>query len=191
MSDKKFDIVNPQHSELTDRIVDDIKRGVSRRDVMRTLLAGGMLASTAGGLLTHAGTAFAQTPKKGGKIRVAVGAGSTADTLDPAKGGNIADYVRHFMFYNCLTTIDTKLTPQMALAESVSTKDGALWTIKLRKDVRFHDGKPLTSADVVYSLTAPQESCHRIQSQGGGRRVRGNQGDRPERTPDQAEFSEC
>ncbi len=40
----------------------------------------------------------------------------------------------------------------MALAESISTKDGALWTIKLRKDVRFHDGKPLTSADVVYSL---------------------------------------
>ena len=152
MSDKKFDIVNPQHADIGDRIADDIQRGVSRRDVMRTLLAGGMLASTAGGLLTHAGTAFAQTPKKGGRIRVAVGAGSTADTLDPAKGGSIADYVRHFMFYNCLTTIDTKLAPQMELAESVSSKDGALWTIKLRKDVRFHDGKPLTSADVVYSL---------------------------------------
>ena len=26
------------------------------------------------------------------------------------------------------------------------------WTVKLRKDVHFHDGKPLTSADVVYSL---------------------------------------
>jgi peptide/nickel transport system substrate-binding protein len=152
MSDKKFDTCNTQHSEISDRIVDDLKRGVTRRDVMRTLLAGGMLASTAGGLLTHAGTAYAQTPKKGGKIRVAVGAGSTADTLDPAKGGTIADYVRHFMFYSCLTTIDTKLVPQMALAESITTKDGALWTVKLRKDVRFHDGKPLTSADVVYSL---------------------------------------
>jgi peptide/nickel transport system substrate-binding protein len=153
MSDKKFDIVIPQHAEISDRIVDDLKRGVSRRDVMKTLLAGGMLASTAGGLLTHAGTAFAQTPKKGGKIRVAVGAGSTADTLDPAKGGSIADYVRHFMFYNGLTTIDSKLAPQMELAESITTKDGVLWTIKLRKDVRFHDGKPLTPADVVYSLT--------------------------------------
>lgn len=152
MSDRKFNIVNPQHSEIDDRIVDDLKRGISRRDVMQKLLAGGMLASTAGGLLTYAGTAFAQTPKKGGKIRVAVGAGSTADTLDPAKGGNIADYVRHFMFYNRLTSIDTKLTPQMELAESVTTKDGVLWTVKLRKDVNFHDGKPLTSADVVYSL---------------------------------------
>jgi peptide/nickel transport system substrate-binding protein len=141
-----------QHSEIGDRIVDDLRRGVTRRDVMKTLLAGGMLASTAGGLLTHAGTAFAQTPKKGGKIRVAVGAGSTADTLDPAKGGSIADYVRHFMFYNRLTAIDNKLAPQMELAEAITTKDGALWTVKLRKDVHFHDGKPLTSADVVYSL---------------------------------------
>jgi peptide/nickel transport system substrate-binding protein len=152
MSDKKFETVNPQHSEISDRIITDLKGGVSRRDVMKTLLAGGMLASTAGGLLTHAGTAFAQTPKVGGKIRVAVSTGSTADTLDPAKGGNMADYVRHYMFYNGLTTMDTKLAPQMELAESFDTKDATLWIVKLRKDVRFHDGKPLTSADVVYSL---------------------------------------
>jgi peptide/nickel transport system substrate-binding protein len=56
------------------------------------------------------------------------------------------------MFYSCLTTIDAKLTPQMSLAESMTTKDGVLWTVKLRRGVSFHDGKPLTSADVVYSL---------------------------------------
>jgi hypothetical protein len=39
VSDKKFEIVNLQHSEITDRIADDLRRGVSRRDVMRTLLA--------------------------------------------------------------------------------------------------------------------------------------------------------
>lgn len=126
--------------------------GVSRRDVMRGLLAGGMMSTTAGVLLTHAGAAFAQTPRKGGRIRVAAGTSSTSDTLDPAKGGSITDYVRHFMFYNGLTTIDANLTAQMELAESIETKDARTWTIKLRKDVRFHDGKPLTSADVVYSL---------------------------------------
>ena len=152
MSDTKIDIVIPPHSALNDNVMGDLKRGSTRRDVMRQLMAGGVIASTAGSLLTHTGAAFAQTPKKGGKIRVAVGAGSTADTLDPAKGGGIADYVRHYMFYNCLTTIDTKLAPQMELAESISTKDAALWTVKLRKDVRFHDGKALTPADVVYSL---------------------------------------
>ncbi len=152
MSDTKLDIVISPHSALNDSVIGDMKRGSTRRDVMRQLVAGGVLTSTAGSLLTHTGAAFAQTPKKGGKIRVAVGAGSTADTLDPAKGSGIADYVRHYMFYNCLTTIDTKLAPQMELAESITSKDGALWNVKLRKDVRFHDGKPLTSADVVYSL---------------------------------------
>ncbi|MRV71727.1 ABC transporter substrate-binding protein [Duganella sp. FT92W] len=152
MSNKETNIILPQHAAVSDLIVDDLKRGTSRRDVMRTLLAGGMMAATAGGLLTHAGEAFAQTPKKGGRIRVAVGASSTADTLDPAKGGTIADYVRHYMFYNGLTTIDTKLGAQMELAESMTTKDAVTWTVKLRKDIRFHDGKPLTPADVVYTL---------------------------------------
>jgi peptide/nickel transport system substrate-binding protein len=139
MSDNTFDAAGVPHN-------------ATRRDVMRTLLAGGMLASTAGGLLTFPGAAQAATPRKGGRIRVAMGSGSTADTLDPARGSTIADYVRHFMFYSCLTTIDTKLAPQMALAESIDGKDGTLWTVKLRKDVRFHDGKPLGAADVVYSL---------------------------------------
>ena len=46
-----------------------------------------------------------------------------------------------------------QLAPRMALAESFDTSDALNWNIKLRKDVLFHDGKPLTSADVVYSLT--------------------------------------
>ncbi len=36
MSGRKFDI-NPQHAEIGDRIVDGLKGGVSRRDVMHTL----------------------------------------------------------------------------------------------------------------------------------------------------------
>jgi peptide/nickel transport system substrate-binding protein len=137
----------------TDTIPREAGSGVTRRDAMRTLLAGGMMTATAGGLLTFASPALAEIPKKGGRIRVAAGASSTADTLDPAKGGTIIDYVRHYMFYNGLTTIDAKLGAQMELAESITTKDAVTWNVKLRKDVRFHDGKPLTPADVVYSLT--------------------------------------
>lgn len=152
MSDKQLDMVIPEQFEIGENVTDDLRRGTTRRDVMRRLMAAGMMASTAGGLLTHAGMAVAQTPKRGGRIRVAVAAGSTSDTLDPARGTTIADYVRHYMFYNGLTTIDTKMAPQMALAESLNTKDAVNWVVKLRTDVRFHDGKPLTSADVVYSL---------------------------------------
>ncbi len=126
--------------------------GVSRRDVMRLLASGGMMATTAGGLLTAAGNAFAQTPKKGGRIRAASLSSSTADTLDPAKGALSTDYTRAFMFYSGLTQLDATLTPQLALAEEIRNSKATVWNIKLRKDVRFHDGKPLTATDVVYSL---------------------------------------
>lgn len=140
------------HQHLVERISEDLGGGVSRRDVLRALLASGVLATTAGGLLTAASSAYAQTPRRGGRLKVAVQSGSNADTLDPAKGSTTVDYMRAYTFYNSLTTLDTKLAPQMSLAESFASKDALLWTVKLRRDVRFHDGKPFTSADVVYSL---------------------------------------
>lgn len=140
------------HQDLMERIAEDLGRGVSRRDVLRAMLASGILATTAGGLMTAASSVYAQTPRRGGRIKVAVSTGSTADTLDPARGSNFGDYTRHYTFYNGLTVLDEKLAPQMSLAESFSTDDALLWSVKLRKDVRFHDGKPFTSADVVFSL---------------------------------------
>ncbi|UYG02581.1 ABC transporter substrate-binding protein [Halomonas sp. LR3S48] len=126
--------------------------GLSRRDVLRGMAAGTVLAATAGGLMTGASSAFAETPQRGGRIKVASATSSTADTLDPAKGGNYTDYCRHFMFYNGLTTLDDTLVPQMSLAESFDTDDAQSWVVKLRGDVVFHDGQPFTSVDVVYSL---------------------------------------
>jgi peptide/nickel transport system substrate-binding protein len=133
---------------------DEVKNGgFSRRDMMRVMAAGSMLATGAGELLAGARSAFAApAPKKGGKIRVAYDVGSTADTMDPAKGSAGSDYIRFFMFYSGLTQLDASLTPQMNLAEALDTSDAKTWVIKLRKGVAFHDGKALTPADVVYSL---------------------------------------
>ncbi|WP_345817248.1 ABC transporter substrate-binding protein (plasmid) [Paraburkholderia sp. PREW-6R] len=136
---------------------DEVKNGFSRRDMMRVLAAGSLLATGAGGLLAgatsaSAAAATASAPKKGGKIRVAYDAGSTADTLDPAKGSTGSDYIRFFMFYSGLTQLDESLTPQMNLAEALDTHDARVWVIKLRKGATFHDGKAVAPADVVYSL---------------------------------------
>ncbi|MFL9925407.1 ABC transporter substrate-binding protein [Herbaspirillum lusitanum] len=126
--------------------------------MIRSVLAGGLMASSAGGLLTASGSAFAQaattpaTPRRGGKVKIATQSSSTADTLDPAKTSHSTDYTRAHLFYNGLTKLDIKLAPVMVLAEEMNTDDATLWTVKLRKDVRFHDGKPLTPADVVFSL---------------------------------------
>ncbi len=127
-------------------------RGARRRDMLGWLAAGGMSLATSGSILTSATRAFAETPKRGGKIRVAGYSSSTADTVDPAKQSLSTDYVRCSMFYNGLTVLDATLTPQLELAAAIENDKATVWTIKLRKDVTFHDGTKLTSADVVYSL---------------------------------------
>jgi len=137
------------------------KLTISRRELVGGALGAG-LAATAGGLLLWKGGgkpanhAFVmrgdQQPRYGGRIRVSSIASSTADTLDPAKGSLSTDYARHNMVYNGLTRYDGLLNAQLELAEALESSDRQLWRVKLRKDVAFHDGKPLTSADVVYSL---------------------------------------
>ncbi|RME65284.1 MAG: ABC transporter substrate-binding protein [Alphaproteobacteria bacterium] len=115
-------------------------------------LAGAGACVAAGRAMAKAGLGEAPAPKKGGRIRVASLSSSTADTLDPAKGGLSTDYTRHYMIYSGLTQYDGNLQAQPALAESIETADQINWTVKLRKGVAFHDGKSLTADDVVYSL---------------------------------------
>ena len=45
-----------------------LRRGASRRDLMRWLGAAGMSAAMAGAVIGDAGRAFAQTPRRGGRI---------------------------------------------------------------------------------------------------------------------------
>jgi peptide/nickel transport system substrate-binding protein len=151
MTDRKlFDtLVGPEESQ---RLFGALQRGMTRRDVLKMLVAGGMQATLAGSLATTAMSVHAQTPRKGGRIRVAGVASGVNDTLDPAKQSNGTDYARGFMFYNGLTVLDGTLTPQPSLAEEFTTQDGKTWVFKLRKGVTFHDGKPLTPNDVVYSI---------------------------------------
>ena len=151
MTDRKAldALVGPEESE---RLFGALQRGAKRRDVLAMLMAGGMQATLAGSLAGTALAVHAETPRRGGRIRVAGATAAATDTLDPAKQSNQTDYSRGMMIYNGLTVLDGSLTPQPALAESFGTKDAKTWVFTLRKGVSFHDGKPLTPADVVYSV---------------------------------------
>ncbi|MEO8133107.1 MAG: ABC transporter substrate-binding protein [Betaproteobacteria bacterium] len=148
-SKKLQDLIGPQDSM---RLMDAMKRGITRRQMIAMLVAGGMQAALAGSIAGIAGSAHAQTPRQGGRLRVAGATAAVSDTLDPSKQSNHTDYVRGTMFYNGLTWLDGSLTPQLALAEEILTKDAVTWVFKLRRGVQFHDGKPLTPADVVFSI---------------------------------------
>ena len=58
-----------------------------------------------------------------------------------------------YMIYDNLfgTDLDGKVKPQMVDKWTVS-KDQLLWSFTLRDGLEFHDGKPVTSEDVVASL---------------------------------------
>lgn len=112
----------------------------------------GMLAGGAVAGLGACSFPPARPPVKGGRLRVATGISSTADTLDPAKQGVVTDYCRGNMFFNGLTRLDAAQRAQPELAVAIETRDARVWTIRLRDGVRFHDGHPLTARDVVWSL---------------------------------------
>lgn len=158
MTDRKSidALVGPEESQ---RLFGALQRGATRRDMLAMLMAGGMQATRAGGLAALASAAHAQTPRKGGRITVATNASGVNDSLDPAKQSNQTDYCRGFMFYNGLTVLDGSLTPRPQLAEEFTTQDAKTWVFKLRKDVTFHDGKPLTPADVVFSIMRHKDAA--------------------------------
>ena len=112
------------------KVLNALGRGASRREVLGMLGALGAAGTFGSGLFGGLGAAFAaETPKKGGRIRVAGFSSSTADTLDPAKQALSTDYVRSSMFYNGLTSLDEWMAPRLALAESIEHDRATVWTI--------------------------------------------------------------
>jgi peptide/nickel transport system substrate-binding protein len=129
---------------------DAVAIDTSRRKAIKTLAATLILPGVPGLALAAASTDPA--PKKGGRIRVALANQSLIDSLDPSKGTHTGDYSRTFMFYSGLTEFDADFKTQNALADKFDSADNLKWTVTLKPNVHFHDGKPFTADDVVFSL---------------------------------------
>ncbi|MEE9198586.1 MAG: peptide ABC transporter substrate-binding protein [Dehalococcoidia bacterium] len=78
---------------------------------------------------------------------------SDPPTLDPALAGDTTSSGLIVEMFNGLVTIDTDLNIVPDIAERYEITGGDLiYTFHLRRDVRFHDGKPVTAQDFKYSL---------------------------------------
>lgn len=95
---------------------------------------------------------LAGTPKRGGTITWAMS--SDPVTLAPFGVGNTSSSEAKNLAYESLVRWDQELKVQPALAESWETPDNKTYVFHLRKGVKFHSGKELDSADVVYSLNS-------------------------------------
>jgi len=124
-----------------------------RRNLLKS--AGGILLASS---LPYASAfaaeqAKASKPKKGGHLVLGIDNASTTDRIDPASYVEIYGYVVGAQIFNTLIEISEGDSLRPSLAESWEPRKGATeWVFKLRKGVQFHNGKPLTVKDVIYSL---------------------------------------
>ncbi|MFZ0172230.1 MAG: ABC transporter substrate-binding protein [Acidimicrobiales bacterium] len=139
-------------------------REFSRRDFLR-YSGGAVLLGAAGGSLGACGSSSSSSttssgpagaagkPKRGGTLTAGLTGGDSSDTIDGQQGVNNVDFARIVSLYDALVIWDLNCQPQLSLAESIEPNaDFKLWTIKLRPDIVFHNGKPLTADDVIFSF---------------------------------------
>jgi peptide/nickel transport system substrate-binding protein len=107
-----------------------------------------LIALVAGSWLV---AASAQTPVRGGTLQ---------STLWPEPPGIVPGLFLQSpallpgtKIFESLLTYDFNLAPQPMLAESWTiSPDGRKYTFKLRRNVKWHDGKPFTADDVLFTF---------------------------------------
>ncbi|MFD6517739.1 ABC transporter substrate-binding protein [Rhodococcus sp. NPDC060176] len=93
------------------------------------------------------------TPKPGGLLRIAMMGSGSSETLNPQFVASPIDALRVYAVYDPLVRIGPNFTTEPGLAiKWDSNEDATLWHITLREGVVWHDGKPFTADDVIYSL---------------------------------------
>ena len=133
---------------------------LSRRHVMlgaaglaaTKLLAGSSPASANQLWLPNAGSA--DEPTYGGTFRIGAEDASSRDGLDPAMAfSGYATFICRAL-YDVLVREDVSGQLENWLAEEFAPDAAAqVWTIRIREGVTFHDGKPLTIDDVIFSIS--------------------------------------
>ncbi|UQA90700.1 ABC transporter substrate-binding protein [Streptomyces halobius] len=114
------------------------------------VLGGGLTACTSG----QSSPTGAGEPRRGGRLRAVVsGASSSDDTLHPFVAGSWGAGIVMKNLFDKLCAYKDDLTVTNRLAESIEpNSDGSLWTVRLRDGVEWHDGKPLSADDLMYSV---------------------------------------
>jgi peptide/nickel transport system substrate-binding protein len=188
---RKLDQIRGESSELENHYIDELVAGrLDRRSFLRRGAVLGMSASVMGAVLAacgganssggatskSAGGSSATSPStssavtKGGTLKLASQAPATAINpliIDDAGGLGIIGQTGEFLTFD--NNIKLQLEPQLATSWK-ATQGGKVWTFKLRSGVMFHNGQPMTSADVVYTfqqLSDTKNASNALSSLGG------------------------
>lgn len=121
---------------------------LSRRGFLATATALGLVAAAPGQGLAQA------APRRGGTLAIGVEGASTGDTLDPRTFNSPYWAVAAGTIFNTLVEAHgpaNELRPGLAHAWEGSD-GGRRWVFDLVEGATFHDGRPVTAADVIHSL---------------------------------------
>jgi peptide/nickel transport system substrate-binding protein len=104
-------------------------------------------------LTTIAVLAFGLMPATGGLAQTAITIGADVDagTLDPRLARDTTAYRTADLIYSGLVHLTANLEAVPDLAESWESPDPQTYIFKLRPDLKFSDGSPLTADDVVFT----------------------------------------
>ena len=96
----------------------------------------------------------AQEPRYGGRLVISSGSGEPRHFNSALVSGSATAMIGAQIFASPLR-YDAHWTPYPYLAETWDlSEDGLALTLNLVKGARFHDGHPITSADIAFSIMA-------------------------------------
>jgi peptide/nickel transport system substrate-binding protein len=135
-------------------------RGMTRSEVLRGAVGAGLFLTTPGlaaacssSSSSSSPTTGGGAPKAGGTLRLGFTGNGNNETMDPGLIVADVDGARVRSLFDPLVESQPNLDLKPGLAESWEPNSTAtVWTVRLRSGVEWHDGKPLTADDVIYTL---------------------------------------
>lgn len=149
---------------------------LTRRRLLQGAVAvgtSGLFLAACGGSRQPARSTAAGKSVRGGTLTVGVVTGGTAETLNPGVATVFPDLLRVYqlfdrLFENAVTNGKLGVEPSLALSAEPS-KNARVWTVKLRPGVTWHDGKPFTADDVLWSVAGWSKSSNYASAYAIGR----------------------
>ncbi len=141
-------------SQVDRLIVDFWTAKISRREFLSKAAAlgisAGLVTEVLAGRLPKA-AAGAVEPKRGGVLKVALD--GEIDTIDPHKSVTIVGFQVYTQIFEGLVRANPRLDGMVPLlAESWEQPDPQTYVFRLRRGVRFHNGKEFKAEDVAFSF---------------------------------------
>lgn len=148
---------NAKKRSLVTRVIATIERKKASDRLLLRVLFFIFIISGVFSLISINNRFVITTPIAGGTLEE--GIIGTPRFVNPVLAVTRADLDLSALIYSGLMKIDPNgvLVPQVAESVTVSD-DGKVYNIIVRKDVRFHDGTPLTARDVAFTIALAQDA---------------------------------